>query len=152
MRFFAAFVTAAFVSASVTSAWAGARVESSPLGVMVLSKGSKAEIGLGGEVPSGARLIVKQTPAGMEKAETLLKFADGCVVVLKPGQVFTVGENSPCAFKAQEQQSDGEGGDLFGGSGAGYVIGGLALLAVAGGVVAATSNNQKSSQPAYISP
>ncbi len=67
----------------------------------------------------------------------------GCNVSLKPTSILSVGTSAcaaPQSFTAA--QDDTNGGGEGGGIGAnGYIIGGLAVAAVAGGVVAATSNS-----------
>ncbi|WP_353204002.1 hypothetical protein [Sphingomonas sp.] len=67
----------------------------------------------------------------------------GCNVSLKPTSILSVGTSAcaaPQSFTAAQDDTSGagEGGGI--GSN-GYIIGGLAVLAVAGGVVAATSNS-----------
>ena len=73
----------------------------------------------------------------------------GCNVALAPTSILSV-TNSACAesksFAAAQDSSNADGAGAAGGVGStGYVIGGLAILAIAGGVVAATSNTNTTS-------
>ncbi|BCA60718.1 hypothetical protein [Sphingomonas sp. HMP6] len=66
----------------------------------------------------------------------------GCNVALKPTSILSVGTAgcaAPQSFAATQDDTSGAG-EGTGGSSTGYIIGGLALVAVAGGIVAATSN------------
>ncbi|PTS84495.1 hypothetical protein DBR17_08060 [Sphingomonas sp. HMWF008] len=66
----------------------------------------------------------------------------GCNVALKPTSILSVGTAgcaAPQSFTAA-QEGEAGGAEAAGGSSTGYIVGGLALLAVGGGIAAATSN------------
>ena len=73
----------------------------------------------------------------------------GCNVALKPTSILSVGSSAcaqPQSFAAQDGGDKGEGAAAGGGIGStGYIIGALALLAVGGGVAAATTNTSTKS-------
>ena len=73
----------------------------------------------------------------------------GCNVALKPTSILSVGTSAcavPKSFTAQDNENGGEGAAAGGGIGStGYIIGALAVLAVGGGVAAATTNTSTKS-------
>ena len=69
----------------------------------------------------------------------------GCNVALKPTSILSVGTAACAAPQSFTATAEGEEAAGSGGSSTGYVIGGLALAAVVGGVVAATSNTSTKS-------
>ena len=135
MRTFRYLASVAMVVASVSNSWAGALVQSGA-DVRSLQGATSSQIAAGTEVGSGVRLINKAA-----KGDATLKFADGCTINLAPGQVFTVGEVSPCSFKAEPAgfESPPVGMPL--------IIGGVVVLGGAAGLALAltskgSSNNQ----------
>ena len=87
-----------------------------------------AVIAAGADIAPGTRIINRDA-----KGEASLAFDDGCSITLAPGQVFTVGQASPCSFRAQEAGM---------GLSAPLLIGGLVITgAVIGGIVLATQKH-----------
>ena len=126
----------AVLVASVSNSWAGAVLQSGT-DVQSLQGPKSVELAAGAKIVSGTRIINRA-----DKAEAKLAFPDGCSIDLVPGQVFTVGEVSPCAYRAQEEAAGGLSAPL--------IIGGVVVAgAIVGGVVAATSG-KSGGQQAYL--
>ena len=114
--------------ASVSSSWAGAVLQSG-VSVQALQGTTWSVVAAGYELTPGTRLINRDV-----KGEATLAFDDGCSISLLPGQVFTVGQASPCSFKADVTEGAGLSAPLL--------IGGVLVTgAIVGGIIAATSNN-----------
>ncbi|MFV0279917.1 MAG: hypothetical protein ACK5JM_04040 [Rhodoblastus sp.] len=108
-----------------------------------------------------SRIVVGKGRAGKN---TVLRYDDGCQVSLRPGQVYTVPDISPCRQATQQQQQQQPAqqpateASTFGGISTPVVVGGVLVAgAIAGGVVAATSNNNNNNwnywiPTTYVSP
>lgn len=117
----------AMLVASVSNSWAGAVLQSGA-SVQSLHGAKAAVIAAGADIAPGTRIINRDA-----KGEASLAFDDGCSITLAPGQVFTVGQASPCSFRAQEAGM---------GLSAPLLIGGLVITgAVIGGIVLATQKH-----------
>ena len=130
-------VGVAMLAASVTNGWAGVVLQSGS-GVQSLQSGQSSAIAAGSEIASGTRVINRSV-----KGDATISFADGCSIVLSPGQVFTVGEASPCSFRSQEA--------AVGGLSTPLIIGGVVVLGGVVGLAVALSNKDKSIPLPYLS-
>ncbi|MES1973277.1 MAG: hypothetical protein V4472_12525 [Pseudomonadota bacterium] len=139
-------VTAAIVMASLSSPlFAAAEQSVGKLtavseGTFVSRNGTLMPATAGQSLYAGDRVVTR----GTAKAKASFP---GCDFTIAPTSVLSVSQSS-CASttKSFVQDDTGDGSEGAGGSSGGYVVGGLALLAVAGGIVAATSNSD--SKPA----
>lgn len=151
MKFVSAILSAALVVSATTASRASIVVESSGTGVSAVTQSGNVGVELGSAVENRTRLVV----AGGRGAETVIRYDDGCAVTLKPGQVYTVLDQSPCAAQASQLPSvapTAAATGLAGGIGATAVVGVVVAGAIAGGVVAATSGKGASAPTNYISP
>lgn len=129
---------------SSTASLAAVTVESTGTGISAVTRSGSVRIPVGGQVENQTRIVVAKGPAGRE---TVLRYEDGCEVRLRPGQVYTVLDQSPCtpAAPAETPAAGFIGMPVI----AGVVVAG----ALVGGIVAATSGGGGSgSLPVYISP
>lgn len=143
-------VTAAIVMASLSAPLFAATEQSvgtltaASQGTFVARDGKLLPARAGQSLFVGDRVITRTSSAKVAM--------QGCNVALAPTSILSVGAacSAPKSFAAAGAQTDeGTGGAAAaGGSSTGYVVGALALVAIAGGVVAATSNtNTKSVSP-----
>ena len=133
-------VTAAIVMASLSAPLFAASEQSvgtltsASQGTVVARDGKLLPARAGQTLFVGDRVITRGSSAKVAM--------QGCNVALKPTSILSMGTSACAAPKSFTAAADGEEAAGAGGSGStGYIIGGLALLAVAGGVVAATSNS-----------
>lgn len=139
-------VTAAIVMASLSSPlFAGAeqaigKLTSADQGTFVSRDGKLVPAFAGQQLYAGDRVVTR----GKARASVQ---SQGCSYTVAPTSMLSVAGcgSAGKSFAAGGQDSTDEGGAPRGDS-SGYIVGGLALLAVAGGVIAATSNS--SSKPA----
>lgn len=133
-------VTAAIVMASLSAPLFAASEQSAGTltaasqGTVVARNGKLLPARAGQTLFVGDRVITRGSSAKVAM--------QGCNVALKPTSILSVGTAgcaAPQSFTAAQDDTS-TGGEAAGGSSTGYIIGGLALIAVAGGVVAATSN------------
>ena len=129
------------LAAAMQPAFAGATLQGAVSGATASTGAGFAAIAPGAELATGTRVRMQSAKAG-QSGEAALKFADGCEIALSPGQVFTIGETSPCAFK-------GQGAEAGAGGFAGWSTGALLAAALGlGGLAAAialgVSNSGKS--------
>lgn len=139
-------VTAAIVMVSLSSPlFAGAeqaigKLTSADQGTFVSRDGKLVPAFAGQQLYAGDRVVTR----GKARASVQ---SQGCSYTVAPTSMLSVAGcgSSGKSFAAggQDGTDEGAGG---GSGGSGYIVGGLALLAVAGGVIAATSNS--SSKPA----
>lgn len=134
-------VTAAIVMASLSAPLFAASEQSvgtltaASQGTVVARDGKLLPARAGQTLFVGDRVITRGSSAKVAM--------QGCNVALKPTSILSVGTAgcaAPQSFTATQDDASGAG-EGAGGSSTGYIIGGLALVAVAGGVVAATSNS-----------
>lgn len=137
--------TLAMSFATVSSA--AVVVESSLTGVAAVSQSGRVRVAVGSTVNGQTRIVVGRGRAGQD---TVLRYADGCEVRLRPGQVYTVLDVSPCAPAARPEPVTEA--PVLGGITAPAVVGLAVAGAIAGGVVAATSGKGSGTPPIYISP
>lgn len=138
-------VTAAIVMVSLSSPlFAGAeqaigKLTSADQGTYVARDGKLVPAFAGQQLYAGDRVVTR----GKARASVQ---SQGCSYTIAPTSMLSVaGCGSASKSFAAGGQDGSDAGAAAGGSSEGYVIGGLALLAVAGGVIAATSNS--SSKP-----
>ena len=133
-------VTAAIVMASLSAPLFAASEQSvgtltaASQGTVVARNGKLLPARAGQTLFVGDRVITRGASAKVAM--------QGCSVALKPTSILSVGTAgcaAPKSFTAAQDDTS-TGGEAAGGSSTGYIIGGLALVAVVGGVVAATSN------------
>jgi hypothetical protein len=138
-------VTAAIVMVSLSSPlFAGAeqaigKLTSADQGTFVSRDGKLVPAFAGQQLYAGDRVVTR----GKARASVQ---SQGCSYTVAPTSMLSVAgcgsAGKSFAAGGEDGTDEGAGG---GGSGSGYVVGGLALLAVAGGIIAATSNS--SSKP-----
>jgi len=139
-------VAGVILAASIsTSSLAAVTVESTGTSVSAVTRSGSVRIPVGSQVENQTRVVVARGPAGRE---TILRYEDGCEVRLRPGQVYTVLDVSPCTPAAPAETP------AAGVLGAPVVIGGVIVAgALVGGIIAATSGGRGSGNlPVYISP
>ena len=144
MKALSCLLSLALVAAASTPSLASATIETTATGV---SAGG-ARLGVGTSVEGLTRVVVAKGRAGQV---TILRYDDGCTVSLRPGQVYTVLNQSPCAPSEPTTPPQAEATGL-GGIGATAVVGVVVAGAIAGGVIAATSGKGSNNNPIYISP
>ena len=128
------------------NSWASAVVEISGTGVTAVTPAGRARVATGSVVESRTRLVVARGPANRE---TVLRYEDGCEVRLRPGQVYTVLDEPPCAPAQPPVETTAPGSII----GTPAIVGVIAAGALAGGIIAATSGKgSNGSLPIYISP
>lgn len=137
--------TLAMSFATVSSA--AVVVESSMTGVAAVSQSGRVRVAVGSTVNGQTRIVVGRGRIGQD---TVLRYTDGCEVRLRPGQVYTVLDVSPCAPPARPEPVTET--PVLGGITAPAVVGVAVAGAIAGGVVAATSGKGSGTPPIYISP
>ena len=135
-------VTAAIVMASLSAPLFAASEQSvgtltsASQGTVIARDGKLLAARSGQSLFVGDRVITRGSSAKVAM--------QGCNVALKPTSILSVGTSAcaqPQSFTAQDGEGAGEGAAAGGGIGStGYIIGALALLAVGGGVAAATTN------------
>lgn len=105
-------------------------------GTMIARDGKLIQGHAGQSLFVGDRVITR----GSSKASVALQ---GCNVALAKTSILAVDKGCAASksFAASAAQEGAEGAAAASGSSTGYVVGALAVLAVAGGVVAATSNS-----------
>ena len=146
MRFVGLIVAVALVLSS-TASCAEAVLQTSGPGVIANHGKGFAQAAAGVNLAIGTRVMVMTSPDKKESA-AVLTFADACSITLSPGQVFTVGERSPCAFRAEGDNREDRDGGFLGFGGPGLLIGGVFLAGgLAAGILAATSNRDGNSNP-----
>lgn len=150
MKFVVGLASAALLVSATTVSWAAAVIESSGTGVSAVTQSGNVGVDVGSGVDSRTRLVV----ASGRGAETVLRYEDGCSISLKPGQVYTVLDQSPCAAPSAPPPNPGPAAaaGLTSGIGATAVVGVVVAGAIAGGVVAATSGKGSSAPTVFISP
>lgn len=133
-------VTAAIVMASLSAPLFAASEQSvgtltaASQGTVVARDGKLLPARAGQTLFVGDRVITRGSSAKVAM--------QGCNVALKPTSILSVGTAGCAAPQSFAATQDGEtAAGETGGSSTGYIIGGLALVAVAGGIVAATSNS-----------
>ncbi len=140
-------VTAAIVMASLSAPLFAASEQSvgtlttASQGTVVARDGKLLPARAGQSLFVGDRVITRGSSAKVAM--------QGCNVSLKPTSILSVGTSAcaaPKSFTAAQdnEEAAGEGGGI---GSTGYIIGGIALLAAAGGIVAATSNSGKPVSP-----
>lgn len=135
-------VTAAIVMASLSAPLFAASEQSvgtltaASQGTVVARDGKLIPARAGQSLFVGDRVITRGSSAKVAM--------QGCNVALKPTSILSVGTAgcaAPQSFTAAQDNENAEAGaGSVGGSSTGYIVGGLALLAVGGGIAAATSN------------
>ena len=136
-------VTAAIVMASLSAPLFAASEQSvgtltaASQGTVVARDGKLLPARAGQSLFVGDRVITRGSSAKVAM--------QGCNVALKPTSILSVGTSAcaaPKSFAAQDG-TDTAGGEAAGGGigSTGYIIGALALVAIGGGVAAATSNS-----------
>lgn len=137
---------AAVLAVANSSAFASVTLESSMTGVSVETRTGRAAVPVGSQVDRGARVHVANAVGG-NGGETTLRFDNGCEVKLRPGQVYTVPAEPPCA-----PVSGAEGAAAASLGGVAPAVVGAGLVAVGVGAAVAVSARSKSSAPLpYIS-
>jgi len=139
-------VTAAIVMVSLSSPLlAGAeqaigKLTSADQGTFVARDGKLVPAFAGQQLYAGDRVVTR----GKARASVQ---SQGCNYTLAPTSMLSVAGcgSSGKSFAAGGDDGTNEGGEPRGDS-SGYIVGGLALLAITGGIIAATSNS--SSKPA----
>lgn len=103
MKMPAAALCASVLALNAPLAHAGTVLVNAGPGVSMNTGDGFRPLEVGADIPDGTRLLVKLNKnGGSSKAD--IRFADGCVISLSPGQVFSVGDTSPCEFRAQTGQ------------------------------------------------
>lgn len=125
-----------------SASWASVTVDSSPTGVASVSQRGAVRLNVGDRLDANSRVQVARG-----RGDTVLRYDDGCEVRLRPGQIYTVLDVSPCVpAVAPVVQTPVLGGI------APAVVGVAVAGAVVGGVVAVTSGKGGTRAPIYISP
>ncbi len=140
-------VTAAMIMASLSvPAFAGAdqaigKLTSADQGTFVARGGKLVPAFAGQQLFAGDRIVTRGKASARVQSQ-------GCAYTVAPTSMLSVAGCSSAAksFAAGDDNSGSGAGEGGGAGSSGYIIGGLALLAVAGGVIAGTSNS--SSKPA----
>ena len=109
MRTFKILTAVAFLAAASQPAFAGATLQGAATGATASTGAGFAAIAPGADLAPGTRVRIQTAKAG-QSGEAALKFSDGCEIALSSGQVFTIGESSPCAFNGQASDPGGFGG------------------------------------------
>ena len=145
MKLFLNLLVLALAAATSTPSWASATVVSSLTGVSA----SGARLAVGTSVDGRTRVVVAKGKPGQV---TVLRYDNGCVVSLQPGQVYTVIDVAPCApAEPAAPLTDPNAAGPIGGIGATAVVGVVTVGAIVGGVIAATSGNNANNIPVFIS-
>jgi hypothetical protein len=129
-KVFALTAAAALVCSPVLAADASIAQLGSVSGSVMVSAAGKTAPATAGALKAGDRVIASAN------GKASVKFADGCVVTLKPASMITVGAKSPCASgaglvsaqSAQPMQVGGISGEAL--AIGGFVVVGGALVAV----------------------
>lgn len=138
-------VTAAIVMASLSaplfaaSEQTAGTLTAASQGTVIVRDGKLIPAQAGQSLYVGDRVITR----GSSKASVSMQ---GCNVALAPTSILAVGTTGCSAAKSFTAAQDGEtAAGVSGGSSTGYIVGGLALLAIGGGIAAATSNTSTKS-------
>ena len=144
MKALSCLLSVALVASAATPSWAAATLASSQTGVSAITQSGNVRVAVGATLEGNTRIVVAKGPDGKD---TILRYEDGCDVRLRPGQVYTILDESPCAPPPATESSAG----LTGGIGPAAIAGVAVAGAIAAGVIAATSG-KSSGNPVYISP
>jgi hypothetical protein len=136
--------TAALVCSPALAADANIAQLGAVSGAVMVSTAGKTAPATAGALKAGDRVIASAS------GKASVKFADGCVVSLKPASMITVSAKSPCAsgaglVSAQSAQPMQEG--AFGLSGEALAIGGFVVVGGALVAVGANENDGKTTSP-----
>jgi hypothetical protein len=119
---FASVLAVALAVGGIAPASASAVLEQANGTVLANGGNGFADVASGAALPNGTRVMVKATRNAKNNA--VIRFEDGCSIPLSGGQVFTVGEDSPCKFRAQVGETGGGLSPLVIGAGGLVVVGG----------------------------
>lgn len=146
MKALSCLLSVALVASAATPSWAAATLASSQTGVAAITQSGNVRVAVGTTLEGNTRIVVAKGAAGKD---TIVSYGDGCDVRLRPGQVYTILDESPCA--PPPPATEAAAGGLTGGIGPAAIAGVAIAGAIAGGVLAATGG-KSSGNPVYISP